>query len=366
MIAPAAGSSVFLIGNEVDVLKRWRELEKLKTRAQGIHHRTFAVDPIQWNLNEEVLDFLFTETRPEMKTLEVGAGLSTLIFVTHRTSHLAFMKSPEQRERVLEVCMWEHLNSSRLEMRLEELGQVLANSSEQPSVDLVLFNDERAFPQTPLAWQKLACQIKTGGYLVLGSIKSKPAAAWFFFLRNHPHWQLEQNFSWRAAAFRKVNPSLEASAQSTFPDTSTPSARLALFFCRFFLGPVTGNCYWQKALGRWVFEELYLNGWRVFYEDVLLTLHLFVLRKFYYCVVRKVYFFTLHALMIQTYRLIFHLLPSWTYKAYAYGRTFVWMLNLPEWPGIGRMWFWRLIPLSLRRENLRRLIKRVSAPQSPT
>ncbi|MCB0365333.1 MAG: class I SAM-dependent methyltransferase [Bdellovibrionaceae bacterium] len=347
--------------------QHWREIKALRGKARGLH-RTFADEPITWEILEEVVDFLLTKLRPKMKTMETGAGLSSVLFAEKQTEHLAITPSAVERERILKVCRDEKIGIAKLEFLLDRSENVLPRLSDNYRFDLVLIDGGHGFPTPFIDWYYASRHLNTGGYLIIDDINLWTGYTLYRFLNRHPHWQKVANFSWQAAVFRKINPAagweFEDWYHQPWLERLYPPAPLV----RMTWAPLTGNTVWQKRLWRWLCDQMFRMTILHFFHHLIrrpiLLVYTYAIKKVYLHTLHKLYLHVIREAFIQLNRLAFILLPSWGVKAYTYGRTLVWSINLPEWPGILRMWFWKCVPLWVRRENLRRMWNKRSGAQS--
>ena len=362
--------------------RHWKEIRSLRRQATGLH-RTFTGAPVTWEVLEEVVDFLLTELRPGMKTMETGVGLSSLVFAQKQTDHLAVTPDSREMTRILNTCARQGLSTDKLKFCLDRSETALPQLDEKRRFDLVLIDGGHGFPTPFIDWYYASRHLNCGGHLVVDDINLATGMALYRHLCHHPHWQKVANFSWQSAVFRKISPQAGWEFEDWYHQPWLERPYCPSFLLRYFWAPLTGNTIWQKRLYRFCRDQIFtmmIMGFyhsvigrfyhqvvRTFYFQVIHRFYFQVIHRFYFQVVRRIYFhvirkFYLHVIKetgVQIHRLLFILTPSWFIKAYTYGRTAVWAVNLPEWPGVARMWLWKCIPMAVRRENLKRLWHRL-------
>jgi predicted O-methyltransferase YrrM len=151
----------------------------------------------------EALAWLEREVRPEMATLETGAGASTMVFAASGAYHHAVTPDPDEEQRIRRACAERGIDDARLTFHLGRSQDVLPGLT-TPALDLVLVDGAHGFPYPILDWWHLAPRLKEGGRMLLDDAYLSPVAAIVDYVRVSDGWELEKPVSYRTACIRKL------------------------------------------------------------------------------------------------------------------------------------------------------------------
>lgn len=152
----------------------------------------------------EVAQLIRDRARPGMRTLETGAGRSTLMFVEAGTDHEAVSPSPDEHERILAEAARLGLDTSRLRFHVGFSQDVLPRLSGE--LDMVLIDGGHGFPIPAVDWAYLAPRLKVGGTLLIDDVDLWTGAMIVDFLRHEKAWRYEGCLRGRTAVFRLLAP----------------------------------------------------------------------------------------------------------------------------------------------------------------
>ena len=159
----------------------------------------------RWKLGDEELRFLDRHLQPGMKTVETGAGVSTLVFLVKGTDHLSIVPDEALSHRILDYCHDHTIDLSRLRF-LYDSSEFALPSLEEYDFDLALIDGRHGFPTPFLDWYYLAIRLKVGGLLIVDDIHIWTCETLFRFLDADPDWKLVEE-SLSAVAFQKLGDS---------------------------------------------------------------------------------------------------------------------------------------------------------------
>jgi precorrin-6B methylase 2 len=156
-----------------------------------------------WGLAWEALDWLEQNVRPEMTTVETGAGASTLVFAACGAVHRAVTPDAEEERRIRHACAARGIDDSNLNFHIGRSQDVLPTLESTP-LDLVLVDGAHGFPYPILDWWYLAPLLKEGGRMLLDDAYLSPVGAILDYVQASASWELEEPVSFRTACIRKL------------------------------------------------------------------------------------------------------------------------------------------------------------------
>lgn len=123
----------------------------------------------RWKLSDEELLFISKHIGKGSKTLETGAGCSTVLFALMGTNHTCIVPDKPLTERIVAFCEQKGIPTSGLKFIVDVSEQVLPQLKEK-DFDLVLIDGRHGFPQPFLDWYYAAERMKNGGYVVIDDL----------------------------------------------------------------------------------------------------------------------------------------------------------------------------------------------------
>lgn len=162
-----------------------------------------------YRLDRPTLGFLDATLRPGMKTIETGAGISTVVFAIKSTQHTCIVPDDQQIARIRAYCeragiALEHVRfiadrSERALPRLPETAYDLAETA----YDLALIDGRHAFPTPFIDWFYLSQRLQIGGVVIIDDLHIWTCDLLRRFLRSEPEdWESVSETN-RAAIFRR-------------------------------------------------------------------------------------------------------------------------------------------------------------------
>jgi precorrin-6B methylase 2 len=156
-----------------------------------------------WGLAWQALDWLERNVQADMRTLETGAGASTIVFAASGAEHQVVTPDPEEERRIREACAARGIDDSNVTFHIGRSQDVLPSLT-TPPLDLVLVDGAHGFPYPILDWWYLGPRVKEGGRILLDDAYLMPVAAIVDYVQSSESWQLEGPVSFRTACIRKV------------------------------------------------------------------------------------------------------------------------------------------------------------------
>lgn len=173
--------------------------DQLRALPPGIHGGGDEFRGLAW----PALDWLEREIRPDMTTLETGAGASTLAFASGGADHVAVTPDAGEEERIRAQAERLGIETSRVRFEIGPSHEVLPRLQHGP-LDLVLIDGAHGFPYPVLDWWFVAAHLKVGGRVLIDDAYMPPVASLVDALRAQPAWAVEGSVGYRTAIVRKV------------------------------------------------------------------------------------------------------------------------------------------------------------------
>ncbi|MCL5746580.1 MAG: class I SAM-dependent methyltransferase [Acidobacteria bacterium] len=156
-----------------------------------------------WKLSDEELLFIDRAVDQNTRTIETGAGCSTVLFALKGADHTAIMPDRELADRILEYCAERRICTSGLKFIIDKSESALPRIQET-DFQLALIDGRHGFPQPFLDYYYLASLLKPGGYLIVDDLHIWTCETLMQYL-------VEDNINWRliheslgGCAFKKL------------------------------------------------------------------------------------------------------------------------------------------------------------------
>lgn len=185
-------------------------------------HGSSRLDPAHWELDDEVLAWLFENVLEDQETLETGCGYSTLVFALAGARHTAIAPFAAEHDRVRAWASANEVDLSGVDLRLARAEQLLPVMEPTP-LAVVLIDGWHAFPAPFIDWFYTCERLRCGGLVVLDDTQIVTVSILCDFLRAEKgRWRLHTRFE-RTMVFEKLVPSvMEGALWRTQPYCSTP------------------------------------------------------------------------------------------------------------------------------------------------
>jgi hypothetical protein len=177
--------------------------QALRVHRPLIHEGGTTCAGLSW----EALEWLEAHVDAEMRTLETGAGLSTIVFAASGSAHIAVTPEADEEMSIREACRSVGVSDERVEFLIGPSETVLPALPET-ELDIVLVDGAHGFPYAILDWWYLSARLRIGGSMLLDDAYLPPVLAILDGLRGLPSWRVEGPISERTVLVRKLSEEL--------------------------------------------------------------------------------------------------------------------------------------------------------------
>lgn len=157
-----------------------------------------------WNALPETLRLLAANVKDGDRTLETGAGASTVIFTAAGAEHTAISPAADEHERIRAYSESIGLDTSRLSFMADTSDVALPALKLDRPVDVAFIDGKHSFPHPTIDFHYVEQKLAVGGVLILDDVPMPAVAVVYGFMQGSPDWQLLEVADHRAAAFRKL------------------------------------------------------------------------------------------------------------------------------------------------------------------
>lgn len=159
--------------------------------------------PFSWQASVHVLRFIDAHVGPDSRTLEVGAGVSTVLFALKAATHRCIAPFVYEIESIRAFCQQHGISLEKVTFDIGQSDQCLPKLEPAP-LDLVLIDGNHGFPVPFLDWHYTAELLKVGGLCIIDDTQIWTGDVLKRFLLQEPEWRLEVDYAPRSTVFRKV------------------------------------------------------------------------------------------------------------------------------------------------------------------
>ncbi len=177
-------------------------VDRLLSEQPAIHGDAGASDLLTHGLTPGALRFIEQTVRPGHRTLETGAGYSTIVFAAAGATHTCVVPNPPEVERLSAYLESSGIGADAVTFRVEPSERVLPTLGPEP-LDLVLIDGSHSFPQVFIDWFYVADKLAVGGHLIVDDVHVWTGQVLRDFLIAEPEWTKVEEYGGRTTVFRK-------------------------------------------------------------------------------------------------------------------------------------------------------------------
>jgi len=185
-----------------------------------------------YGIEQEVLSFIADNVHANSRTLETGAGCSTLVFAIRGCEHIAVTPSASEIALITGYAQQQEIPLDRVQFIQESSEHFLPRCAAK-DFDLILLDGKHAFPWPIVDWFFTADRLRQDGVMLIDDVHLRPVTILAEFMKIDPAWQLIRDFSGKTLAFKKIRTGIRDVAWHMQPYTVASDAgnngRLSLF-----------------------------------------------------------------------------------------------------------------------------------------
>ena len=175
-----------------------------------------------WATASSCYDFMANHVRRGSRTLETGAGISTVLFAAWRCDHLAVVPDPSQAKAIQAYCVENGIDTDTLTFDLRPSEVALPDRADSGELDLVFIDGCHGFPLPIIDWFYGAGRLREKGVVVFDDVQLPQVSLLIQkFIEPDDRWEeLKKTPKWRA--YRRMSEGFlgeEWSNQPFFPAT---------------------------------------------------------------------------------------------------------------------------------------------------
>lgn len=161
-----------------------------------------------YGLQAEVLSFIAEVVNEKSKTLEIGAGCSTVIFALQQSEHVAVTPSVAETNLILEYLKAKEINAHKI-FFVNQSSDVFLPSCDIKDLDIVLIDGKHAFPWPIIDWFYTVRMLRKDGLIIIDDANLPPVKILIDFMAVDPGWLMIRSFSAKTFVFKKLKESVQ-------------------------------------------------------------------------------------------------------------------------------------------------------------
>jgi precorrin-6B methylase 2 len=160
-----------------------------------------------WNALPATLTAIARYVRPGDRTVETGAGASTVVFAAARANHLAISPSADEHDRIQAYCRDIGVETDAISFASASSSDLLPTMPTDTEWDVAFIDGRHSFPGPVIDWFFVAERLRIDGHIIIDDVPIPAVRVVYDYMWSAPEWRLVEIIDDRAAVFRKVMPS---------------------------------------------------------------------------------------------------------------------------------------------------------------
>jgi hypothetical protein len=177
-----------------------------------------------WSTRRDCYQFMAGEVHGGSRTLETGAGVSTVLFAAWGCEHLCVVPVQAQVDGLVAYCGDLGIDSSGVSFDVRPSEQALPQLEPSREFDLALIDGCHGFPLPVIDWFYGAGRLRRDGVVIFDDLQLPQVSHFLgWFLDRDPRWEREQaNDKWAAYRRRSAGPLGELQTEQPFIGAEAP------------------------------------------------------------------------------------------------------------------------------------------------
>lgn len=166
-------------------------------------HQDENGEPISWAIGDDVLQFIADHVHRGSRTMETGAGMSTVVFAYSECLHTAIAPSSYEFEEIRAFCGRHSIDLGQTTLKEGNSETTLPHMLDTKDLDLFLVDGRHAFPSPYIDWYYGALMLNVGGLMVIDDTQLLTGAVLRDFMTEDDYWDSVMEFP-KTSVFRKM------------------------------------------------------------------------------------------------------------------------------------------------------------------
>jgi hypothetical protein len=200
------------------------DLEVLLTTPPQFHGDDGATTD-GWRLDDAALLFLDSQIHHDMRTIETGAGVSTIVFALKQARHTCVVSDRRVVRRIRRYCQAAGLSLASVDFVLDRSEYALPRLNTS-GYDFALIDGRHGFPAPFIDWFYIADRLRQGGVVLLDDTWIWTCRVLANFLDGTPGWRRCADLPTSAAFLKESDGAQHAEwVHQPFVYKQSPAAR---------------------------------------------------------------------------------------------------------------------------------------------
>jgi Methyltransferase domain len=211
---------------------------------------------VQWDASDVVLDWFKANLKPGMRTMETGAGKSTLAFMAAGCLHDTVTPSDSEISAIKAEGTQLGLDVNVVTFHNDFSQNVLPHLKGHEDIDVAFIDGGHGFPIPCVDWLFIAPRLKVGGKLLIDDIDLWTGSMLVDVMRREAGWRVDTILRGRTAVITKTAPFQAREwcdqptvvAKSYVPQTMRKLTNGLSLLARFDMGAIIRKLKHERAL----------------------------------------------------------------------------------------------------------------------
>lgn len=161
-----------------------------------------------WEIGEDALRFIHNNITKDSFTLEIGSGVTTLVFAFVQSNHICITPNKTEIDKLIAYTLREDLSLNNITFINDFSETALPQLKVTQPLDLILIDGKHAFPWPFIDWFYTVNHLKKNGILIVDDTHLLSVKLLCDFMKNDPNWQFVEVIGGKTEVFKKVSDNL--------------------------------------------------------------------------------------------------------------------------------------------------------------